>query len=335
MVIIFLCLSSCALLFNEKSQCLKIRTDSTLNLVKVDTTKLLYHEPGDIEYYVKRGKQPLKLDFVTKDSLKVSYYLKKKLSPAFALANISTGMIGYAVDLFHPKRFMYAPQNYFSYDTLQKQIVHSVTKPVTKGYTKFFFGWNYLSLYDAGLYSQKRGDFSTLGLNLGAEYFLTNNQSLQLEVGQATSGTVPSKKRQINASPLVKSRTSNFWLLLNFKKQYQRFSIGTGICFAGLKRYDNWKYYSTYDSIVTKPSDTLLVTKYIYSKSTMQPLIKAGLNLKLDFCISELIVLGCNWQLYLSDINKAKFYASHFFNFYVSMNVFDYQFKHKKTKVCQ
>lgn len=333
-VIVTLCLSSCALLFNEKSQCIKIRTDSTIKLLKVDTTKLLYHEPGDIEYYVKRGKQPLRLDFSVNDTILVSYQLRKKLSPAFLLANSITPMaIGYVVDLFHKKKYMYSGNNYFSYDTLRHKVVHYNSKPARPDLVKLKLGWNYANIFHSSLFHWQTSDASILGLNLGAEYFIKQNQSLQVESGYAFTGKYSTDRKfgyKIPKDSIVKSRVTNFWLMANYKIYRQRWAFGAGLSFAGLKYYEKKDYFVTRDSVRTMPTDTFSITELSSKGSTMKSLLKGGLSLKLDYKLSEFITLGCNWHCFVGDFNKVKFYTSHFLNFHIDFTIYEINLKRKK-----
>lgn len=318
--------SSCAMLFNEKSQCIKIYTDSTLRLTAIDSTRLLYHEPGDQEFYVRRGRQPLKLQFENSKGQHLNFYLNRRLSPAYFLANAASPFaLGYVADLFHEKRFMYSPQNYFSYDTLRHQVLYDVVRPSATGELSVYAGWNFASIYHPALFKTNQLSATINGFHASAVYVPDRGRSFQAELGYAFANGPSQNKRYAVSAPfdsVSKYKLTNLWLLATYRLHYRHWVLGAGVSLAGLKNYEKRDYYITYDSIQAIPLDTFSVTKYRYSSSQMTPLFKAGLHAKAECRINHFVTLGANWQLYCADINTPALYASHFFNFYVALNVY-------------
>ncbi len=333
---------SCALIVNKKFQTIHIYCDSTLKLNKVANSAKIVDLDSMPAYLVKRNANPLPLEFKLNDSSLVNYRLPSELSPAFTVGNIYPfGLVGYGVDLFYPNKFRYHPNNYFSYDAKRQKIIYRRHLPSTindgEGLT-IKLGWSYLNLYPNSLYSGLNGGASPFGLTGQLDYKFKKDRSVFLEIGMATMlvPRSPYRRRAYNLEGIDSIShvySNNFWFTAGYKYHYKRLSGGVGLDFSPTFITSN-KYYISHkdtifkgDSIPTKFHD---VSKDV-SKNTL--LYKLGFAFNAEYMLIKELSAGLTWHLFVKDLNYSSgVYASHFFNFYITLNLGRINLRNEKKK---
>ncbi len=332
---------SCALIVNKKFQTIHIYCDSTIKLTKVANSTKIPDLDSMPSYLVKRNANPLPLEFKLRDSSIVKFRLPSELSPAFTVGNIYPfGLFGYGVDMFFPNKFRYHPKNYFSYDTARQKIIYTRHLPSTindgEGLT-IKLGWSYFNTYHNSLYNGLNGGASPFGLNGQLDYKFKKDLSAYLEIGMATMIVPRSPYRWrkynfANVDSISNIYSNNFWFTGGYKYHVKRFSGGVGLDFSPTF-ITSKKYYISHKDSLFK-GDTI-ITKYhdITERSTNDILHKIGIAFNIEYMLIKEISAGMNWHLFIKDLNKSSgVYASHFFNFYIALNLGRINLKNEKNK---
>lgn len=322
---------SCALIVNKKFQTIHIYCDSTITLNKVANSTKVPDLDSMPAYLVKRNKNPLPLEFKLKDSSIVNFRLPSELSPAFTFGNIYPfWLFGYGVDLFFPNKFRYHPNNYFSYDTTRKKIIYTRHLPTNindgEGLT-IKFGWSYLNLYHNSLYNGFNGGASPFGLNGQLDYKFKKDRSAYLEIGMATmvAPRSPYRWRKYNfegIDSITNTYSNNFWFTGGYKYHIKRLSCGVGLDFSPTV-ITSKKYYISHKDSLFK-GDTIAVKYHGISNevSNNDMLHKIGFAFNFEYMLIKELSAGMNWHLFIKDLNNSGgVYASHFFNFYFTVNI--------------
>lgn len=184
-------LSSCATLLHQRTVDIQIHSDSdsTKICINNDTTRW-YQTPTRIN--VERSKKNLWIT-ARKDTLQKQIELRSKLSAAFLVGNMFSGIgiFGYVIDLTNPRRFTYP--NYLTLDF----------KP--KVSTKMYRPWLSpeknllnlkLSIPEGNLLYLNKGNgygssFGFLGLSGGFEYYLSDKYCISSNFGVLTDFMLP------------------------------------------------------------------------------------------------------------------------------------------------
>jgi hypothetical protein len=312
-------------------------TDTSLVLVKVfklDSSRI-YKDTKTGEYRIKRNGFPLLVQFRKKDSSFVNYYIMSELSPTFIYGNLMTGYpIGWLIDRHFDTRFRHKPFNYFSYDHQEKKLVYSSIRPDQAGDLRLSLGWSVINGYHPSLFPNylDDGNVTPLGLSAQAEYFQSKSNSWMAEFG--VSSTVEPKRRGIHfmdADSVVEYNSTNLWVLLNRRFHYKRWSFGGGISIAPTQNTRTSFYITHRDTVYQGTTDTVKYNIISPPKYTDQNLVKFGLNFNISYTFNNIASAGFNWQCYVADLNKNKFYASHFFNVYLGLKVHQFNIRRKPT----
>lgn len=332
---------SCALIVNKKFQAIHIYCDSTIKINKVANSTKILDLDSMPAYLVKRNANPLPLEFKIKDSTIVKFKLPSELSPAFTFGNLYPIFpFGHSIDLFFPNKFRYHPNNYFSYDTTQQKIIYTRHLPRTikdaEGLT-IKLGWSYLNAYHSSLYNGLNGGASPFGLNGQLDYKFKKDHSVYIEIGMATMLAPRSPYRWRGrgldeTDSVVNVYSNNFWFAAGYKYHLDRLSGGVGLDLSPTM-ITTRKYYIAHkdslfkgDTVSTKYNEITDVTK-----NTL--LHKLGFVFNVEYMLLKEISAGLNWHLFITDLNKNNgVYASHFFNFYITLNIGRINLNNKKKK---
>ncbi|MCE3225592.1 MAG: hypothetical protein K0S32_143 [Bacteroidetes bacterium] len=326
-------ISSCARILHNPHQGIKIHTDTSLTvhkLFKLDSSRI--YKEGD-KYFVRRNNFPLLIQFRKKDSSLVNYYLKSELSPTYIYLNAFAGMpLSWIIDYQFDHRYRHKPINYFSYDRTYDKINYSSILPTKANDLRLWLGWSFINGYHPSMFNSypNDGNVTPLGLNGQADYFVADNRSWMLEFG--VSSTVVPKRKSIYAleeDSVNEYYSTNLWVLLNHRFHYRKWSIGAGLSIAPSQNTKTTFYVTHRDTIYQPNKDT--VKYHIISEPRYydQDLVKLGLNFNIAYNFNHMTSCGFNWQCYVSDINRNKFYASHFFNLYLGIKIYQFNVRRK------
>lgn len=335
--IIPLLFSSCALLFNGKTQRVRIQTSPDIKLVGYDSSRVI-ERSVDGSYQVKRAKKLFILEFQLPDSSRVKYELWPGLSPTAVFGNYFTPFwLGYIVDYFYDSKYRYYPSNYFSYNAKKHTLKHTRMLPLRKRYLYAGLGWSFANAYHASLFNNYIGAGSPLGANVQLEFFLTDRHAVLFEAGIAGKGYGDLRKRfnYHKHDSIVRSRTANSWYLLSYRFHVNRMAVGAGFSFSPMQnQLRTYRFY--YKDTITAPrQDTIQILTGVQERQSQNLLHKAGLNFNVEYRLSNKTAIGGNWQMFMGDLNKKNgIYASHFFNCYLMCKIAHLNIRRKKQHIC-
>jgi len=258
-----LCLSSCATIFNRKEYKLKIYAYE--NNVKAKVNDSVYTLPAYVK--VKRSKENLAVQFIT-DSLTRNVTIKSSVNPEFIYGNLAFlqfAPAGYIADCFTDKRFYYGRKLLFkSWDTttvFTPPIFSGVKKyfaqkyPVQKGQVNMSISIPYIN----GFYMQPQGEGVRMnagffGLSAGLEYYYKENTFAKITIASAIDFDFFIPVPIEGDGPYQSTRNFNISLTNNHK--LSRFVLGYGVSYAK----NTWQYHTgngfdeTFGTIMPTPS---------------------------------------------------------------------------------
>lgn len=164
-------------------------TDPVKICIGNDTTRW-YSTPTWI--IAERSRHDLKI-IAKRDTIQKQINVKSKLSTAFCLGNLFSGMgVGYVVDLTNPKRFTYPSDITIDFRSNSYS---------TKGYRNWITPEKGLlafkiSIPEGNHFYLSKGDvygdtFGFLGISAGAEYYFSDKYCLNMDVGALTDFMIP------------------------------------------------------------------------------------------------------------------------------------------------
>ena len=257
LLIIGFLLSSCATLINQKNVDLTIHsdTDSVKICVNNDTTRW-YNTPKRIN--VERSRNDL-LIIAKKDSVKKMIQVNSKLSNAFWLGNVFSGIgiFGYAIDLTNSKRFTYPSNITISFQTNNSS---------TKNYRTWFSPEKGLLVFKISVpegnhfYINKGNgygnSFGFLGISGGLEYYFSDKYSISSDIGAMIDFMIPLPVPIDYWGP--RESSSAIYGNIQIGSDINRFHYGAGLQY-------NKTFYNKWDTIPTTPEyysrDTLSIHK--------------------------------------------------------------------------
>ncbi len=179
-------------MLHQKTTEINIYTDVDSSVVYFKDTEECYLTPATIN--VTRSKSDIEL-IVKKDSLTKMVTLTSRLSTGFWVGNLfgGAGVIGYAIDLTSPKRFTYPYNNYISLlgDRDFEKTRPQRWIPPVKNQLNFK-----ISIPEGNHFYLNKGKgygnaFGFLGISAGLEYYLSDVNSINMDVGTITDFMVP------------------------------------------------------------------------------------------------------------------------------------------------
>ncbi|HEX4375389.1 MAG TPA: hypothetical protein VHZ50_18940 [Puia sp.] len=289
--------ASCATVVNRRTTDVKIisKTDSVKFYINKDSSTW-YDAPQTLA--IERSKNDL-LITAKKDTVQKTFSIKRKLSIAFLLGNIFSGAyVGYAVDLFSPKRLTYPPEINIDFDNNSYSTEKELLSP-KKGLLNLS-----LSIPEGNLFYKRQangyghsGGF--LGLTGGAQYYISNKHSIDLNAGAAIDNLLPIPVAVDHFGPYTTS--SVFFAAAKFGGDHKMIHYAAGFQF-------NRSFYNKYNiagssaahdssfSINQNSAGLALSAYYRFSKTfsigvNYNPSLIAWENKKADFHYSHLIFL--------------------------------------------
>lgn len=247
----FCLLTSCATIFNQHSQHVKVSTTKPTKLVyKADTIETQNNETF---LYAKRQKKPLEFTVLTDTGAK-KVIQKSTLSFAFISNFLLNYGVGALIDLTTTKRYSYPNIHLDENNTVIKQ-----TTGVTKkgdfllNISMPMYNWFYFRPDGETVKNIKGGP----GFSMGLDYFHSQKQFLNLSAAAAID--VPYIPVDIKPRGISEHENTRYLSLSN-NHVINRFTIGYGISYT----YNAWEYVnggSYPDSISTpfagRPSQTI------------------------------------------------------------------------------
>lgn len=184
--------SSCATLLHQKAVTVNVHSDTDSVKISVNKdTASWYNTPTRI--HVDRSRNDLNI-FVRKDTIQKQVNVKSKLSTAFWVGNLFSGIgiIGYAIDLTNPKRFTYPSNITIDFDSNSMSTKkHRTWLTPKKGLLAFK-----ISIPEGNHFYLNKGNgygnaFGFLGISGGIEYYFTDKYCINMDLGALTDFMVP------------------------------------------------------------------------------------------------------------------------------------------------
>ena len=277
-VVVFIFIS-CATLINRPTVGINIHSDNgpVKFRMGLDTVKL-YETPALV--IVPRSKNDL-LIFAQKDSVRKLVQINSKLSVAFWLGNICSGIgiIGYAIDLNSPKRFTYPPYVTLNVESQDPNGQYRKWLTPKKGMLNFKLSvpeGNQLYLNKGHGYGNS---FGFMGLSGGVEYYLTDKYCLNMDFGGLMDFLIPFPAPVDNAGSYSQSAAT--YLDLQIGSDYRRFHYDFGIQY-------NRTSYSEYENTIF-PNENRARSTYNKKQNN------AGFAISTYYRISNGFNLGLNY----------------------------------------
>jgi hypothetical protein len=304
--------TSCATIINRRTTDVKI-------ISKKDPVK--FYINGDSSTWnntpqtlaIERSRSDLVIT-AKKDTVQKTFLIRSKLSTAFWLGNIFCGgLAAYAVDLFSPKRFTYPSEISIDFDKNTYSIQKTLSDP-EKGLLNLSF-----SIPEGNLFYMRKekgyGSFAGfLGLTGGAQYYISNTHSIDLNAGIAGDLLLPIPVPVDYFGPHTTS--SVFFVAAKFGSDYKRIHYAAGFQF-------NRSFYNRYNiagsgaahdstfSINQNNAGLALSAYYRFSRTfsigvNYDPSLIAWENKKTNFQYSHLIFLDLLFQFEIRRPEKKK-----------------------------
>ncbi len=178
-LIVSFLISSCATIFNRKTQNVVIQTDTkqTILINDVDTLK------NEREYKVRflRGYKPIKISILDTSNQRNDYTIKPTFSTTL-LFNIWNYGAGYLVDYFSPKRFGYP---YYIYLNESKSNKYYTFQKTYKNDLFIGFGIPLFNNFtSSNILNQSKSTENALGVSLFVDYYYLKNSFFTIKLGQ-------------------------------------------------------------------------------------------------------------------------------------------------------
>jgi hypothetical protein len=187
LLIISVLFSSCASLFNENTHRIRVSTNLPVEAMAVNGN-LVVLKNQEAALKIKREKAPLKIEWVTKDSIQ-SVLINSRNSFNYLADGIFTYGLGFLVERNNPKRYYHQKNIYIEQKGDQIKIRRFA--PVTKGTRSISFTMPYINHFYLQTVYGYRHVFGFLGAALTGEYYYKQNKSIVLETGIAIDNAAP------------------------------------------------------------------------------------------------------------------------------------------------
>jgi hypothetical protein len=300
LILLIFSLSSCATIFNKKTQTISVSTSSLHATAKINDS--IYKLPAKV--IVKRSKKELPIELVS-DSLIKKYTLSPSVNKKFAFGNLlffQLSPVAYITDLTNQKRFYYKNNVFLdvqdSVGIIKTNMSrafsgfkHHFTKeyPTKKGQINFVLALPYVNTFhfepSNENYSNKTG---FLGFSAGIEYFYTNKRYFSVNFRAATSFDLPFPAPLDQYGEYERLNSLSFGFTHNHK--IKRFSVGYGL------NYSRNVWYKHYEEFFVEPGDKTGITK---ANKTL------GVTLNGYYQISSFFYVGLNYNQSFINIEKS------------------------------
>ncbi len=177
--IISILISSCATIFNRKTQNVVIQTDTkqTILINDLDTLK------NEREYKVRflRGNNLVKISILDSLNKTKDYSIQPNFSKTL-IFNVWNYGIGYFIDYFSPKRFGYPNYIYLKESKSNKYYTFQKTYK-----NDLFIGFGiplFNNFTSSNILNQSKSTANALGISLFVDYYYLKNSFLSVKVGQ-------------------------------------------------------------------------------------------------------------------------------------------------------
>jgi hypothetical protein len=263
--IISILISSCATIFNRKTQNVVIQTDSkqTILINDLDTLK------NEREYKVRflRGYNPIKISILDTLNQKKDYSIKPTFSTTL-LFNIWNYGAGYFIDYLSPKRFGYPNYVYLKESKSKKNNNQQTYKYYTfqKTYKNdLFIGFSiplFNNFTNSNILNQSISTANALGISLFVDYYYLKNTFFSIKASQQNvlygiedsyytySDEINkilyhSYEKKIAKDNIIDAASSSITITHNHQLRNIQFNYGLG-----LTRYNYTRYLELYLSSI-------------------------------------------------------------------------------------
>ena len=313
-VIIF---SSCSTLIHRRTTNIQVYSDiDSVRICNINDTTLWFNTPTTIS--AERSQNDL-IILAKKDSLAMKFQIKSKLSTAFWLGNLFSGIgiFGYAIDMTNPKRYTYpsdvtlnmkssnnSETSYKPWLNPEKGLL-TLKLSIPEG--------NQLYLNKGHGYGNT---FGFLGISGGFEYYFTDKYCLNMDVGALTDFLLPIPAPVDYGGSYERSFAT--YGDIQIGSDFKRFHYDVGIQFNRTSHYER-------ETIELYP-DYIYILKYSKNQNNI------GLALSTYFRISNGFNLGLNYYpSFISwDNSNIQMHYSHILFFELNFRLEAY--RPRKTK---
>lgn len=310
--------TSCATIINRHSTDVKIisKADSVAFYINKDSS-IWFKAPKTLA--IERSRNDL-LITAKKNTVQKTFSIKRRLSIAFLLGNIFSGIgiFGYAVDLYSPKRFTYPPEISIDFDNNSYSTGKKLLGP-EKGLLKLSLSipeGNFFYMKQAKGYGNSGG---FLGLTCGAQYYISNKHSIDLNAGVVIDNLLPIPVAVDYFGPYSRSAVS--FAAAKFGSDYKMIHYAAGFQFSRsfYNKYNITGSSATHDSsfsINQNSAGLALSAYYRFSKTfsvgvNYNPSLIAWENKKTNFHYSHLIFLDLFFEFEICRPKNKKNITSH------------------------
>jgi hypothetical protein len=265
LILLIFSLSSCATIFNKKTQTLSISTNSINATVKINDS--IYKLPAKV--IVKRSKKELPIELVS-DSLTTKYTLLPSVDGKFVFGNLAFFELlpaAYITDFTNQKRFYYQGNVFLDTQDSVRIIKTNISKafsgfknhftkeyPTKKGQFNFVLALPYVNTFhfkpSGENYINKTGFF---GFSAGIEYFYTTKRYFSANFRAVSDFELPFPVPLEQFDEYERLNSFSFGITHNHK--IRRFSVGYGL------NYSRNVWHKHYDEYFLEPGDETGITK--------------------------------------------------------------------------
>lgn len=300
LILLIFSLSSCATIFNKKTQTLSVSTNSIDATAKINDS--IYKLPAKV--IVKRSRKELPIELVS-DSLIKKYTLTPSVNGKFVFGNLLFFQLfpaAYITDFTNQKRFYYQDNVFLDTQDSVRIIKtdlskafsgfkHHFTKkyPTKKGQINFVLALPYVNTFhfepSGENYVNKTG---FLGFSSGIEYFYTDKRYFSANFRAVTNFDLPFPAPLDQFGEYERLNSFSFGFTHNHK--IKRFSVGYGL------NYSKNVWYKHYDKYFVEPGDKTGITK---TNKTL------GATLNGYYQISSFFHIGLNYNQSFINMGKS------------------------------
>ncbi|RZJ53096.1 MAG: hypothetical protein EOO44_09595 [Flavobacterium sp.] len=300
LILLIISLSSCATVFNKKTQTLSVTTNITDASAKINDS--IYKLP--VKIIVKRSKKELPIELVS-DSLTKKYTLKPSVNGKFVFGNLlffQLFPVGYITDFTNQKRFYYQDKVFLDVQdsvgviktdlsTGFESFKHHFTKeyPTKKGQINFVVALPYVNTFHSEPTNETPvNQTGFFGFSAGIEYFYTNKRYFSANFRAVTDFKLPFPAPLDQDGEYERLNSISFGLTHNHK--IKRFSVGYGL------NYSRNGWYKHYDEYYVNDVD---------KESTKKINKTLGATLNSYYQISSFFFIGVNYNQSFLNLNKS------------------------------
>lgn len=278
LIISLISLSSCATIFNNKTQKIQIITDPNIIVLSNDSTlkKSNYID----EYLVFRDKKPLRVALKV-ENRDTTVLLKSKLTPLFFSNLLFNYGIGMALEIDKPNIFNYSPQTYLTFKNGSVKAISGIFK--NKGDLDLHIGIPHFNFFNAKTLNKNINTGGFWGIESGFDFYHKNKQFVSINIGNVTNFPIPI----IGAIKLTGERNSVSTYYLNLRNNHliNRLALGYGLSASKIF----W--------ILRNYSGNIIPEKERYN-------LAFGFSLNSSFLLRDWIQFGVFYQPYLLSYEK-------------------------------